>query len=130
MPLINDGKPLYLTRLPGKNFRLIDNWVYDSELYGRISVPKRYVSDLASIPSWAFWWTWGAWNIAAIPHDFLYQYGFIWQEKAGEYSILQLSKKETDILFYQINLELKVSPLTAFLMYQAVRFFGVGVWDK
>jgi Protein of unknown function (DUF1353) len=72
MQLISDGKPLYLASEDGKTFRLIEDWKFKHDRFTPILVvPEGYKSDLASIPSWIFWWQWGKWNIAAIAHDYI-----------------------------------------------------------
>ena len=165
MELISDGKPLYLASEGKKSFRLIEDWKFKHDCFTPILVvPEGYKSDLASIPSWIFWWQFGAWNIAAIAHDYIYEHGYLlsdWEarnawaadsldasrlpptpsfQKDGDAPLkyqeeifarripLHLSKKEADFLFYQICLFLGVKPITARLMYWAVRLFGRGAW--
>lgn len=137
MELISDGKPLYLASEGKKTFRLIEDWKFKHDCFTPILViPEGYKSDLASIPSWIFWWQWGKWNIAAIAHDYIYEHGYILGdlEKPGEIferrTVLRLSKAEADLIFYGICLFLGVRPITAKLMYWAVKFFGRGVWNN
>jgi hypothetical protein len=143
MELISDGKPLYLASEGKKSFRLIEDWKFKHDRFTPILVvPEGYKSDLASIPSWIFWWQWGKWNIAAIAHDYIYEHGCIlcdwkheYQDEEGCPQIyskrdhLHLSKKEADSLFYEICCFLGVPPITAKLMYWAVRLFGRGYWN-
>ena len=132
MKLISDGKPLYLTAAQGKQFRLIEDWIFQ---HGRLNttfiVPKGFRSDLASIPSWIWWWQWGKWNISAILHDYCYSKGeIIYLNEKGHAKAGLVSKKQADKIFYEITISLGVSPLTAELMYWAVRLFGRGIWTK
>lgn len=131
MELISDGKPLYLASEGKKTFRLIEDWKFKHDVFTPIlAVPEGYTSDLASIPSWIFWWQWGKWNIAAIAHDYIYENGYIlvdWSKE--ERSPLYLDREQADMLFYHIICFLGVRPITAKLMYWAVRLFGRGVWD-
>lgn len=141
MELISDGKPLYLASEAGKTFRLIEDWKFKHDRFLPVLVvPEGYKSDLASIPSWIFWWQWGKWNIAAIAHDYIYEHGYIWsdwdtsEETLGFFPItrraLFLDKEDADQIFYDICCFLGVSTLTARLMYLAVRLFGRGCWEK
>jgi hypothetical protein len=129
MKLISDGKPLYLALEKGKTFRLIEDWKLDSDSWRTIVVPKGYRSDSDSIPTWIFWWQWGAWNIAAIAHDYIYEHGYIWREFEEGLKPIYLGKEEADLLFYEICLFLGVSPITAKLMFWAVCWFGRGGGD-
>jgi hypothetical protein len=135
MRLINDGKPLYLTSAPGKTFKLIENWEFEHDRYrGILFVPKGYKSDLASIPSWIFWWQWGKWNIAAIAHDYIYDHGYIWFKSELLMSSvavkIPMSKAIADYLFLEICLALEINPIVAKLMFLAVYLFGRGNWEK
>lgn len=130
MELISDGKPLYLASEGKKTFRLIEDWRFKHDRFTSILVvPEGYKSDLASIPSWIFWWQWGRWNIAAILHDFIYEHGYILVETKESLRRIYLSKRAADLLFYEICCFLEVPPTTAKLMYRAVCLFGRGVWD-
>jgi Protein of unknown function (DUF1353) len=137
MELISDGKPLYLASEGKKSFRLIEDWKFQHDAFTpTLVVPEGYKSDLASIPSWIFWWQWGKWNIAAIAHDYIYEKGFVlsdWAKPGDKFKArlpMHLSRAEADMLFYEICLYLGVRPVTAKLMYWAVRLFGRGVWEK
>ncbi len=122
---------MYLALESGKVFRLIDDWKFDSSnRYRILVVPKGYKSDLASIPSWIFWWQWGKWNIAAIAHDYIYEHGYIWREFEEGLKPIHLSKEEADLLFYEICLALGVRRITAKLMFWAVCWFGNGIWES
>jgi hypothetical protein len=143
MELISDGKPLYLASEGLKTFRLIEDWKFKHDCFDYVLVvPEGYKSDLASIPSWIFWWQFGAWNVAAIAHDYIYEQGYILGDWEYEYQEgletkifeqrlpMSLSKEEADLIFYGICLFLGVRPITAKLMYWAVKFFGKGAWDN
>ncbi len=131
MQLISDGKPLYLATEGKKSFRLIEDWKFQHDLFRPVLVvPEGYQSDLASIPTWIFWWQWGKWNIAAIAHDYIYEHGYIlsdWEEEGRK--AMYFGKEDADQLFYDICLFLGVRPITAKLMYWAVRLFGRGIWS-
>lgn len=127
MELISDGKPLYLAQSGKKTFRLIEDWKFKHDRFSPILVvPEGYTSDLASIPSWIFWWQWGKWNIAAIAHDYIYENGNIICEWKYNKDCIYFTKENADLLFYEICCFLGVPPITAKLMYWAVRLFGRG----
>jgi Protein of unknown function (DUF1353) len=129
MELISDGKPLYLASEGGKTFRLIEDWKFKhDQFFPVLIVPEGYKSDLASIPSWIFWWQWGKWNIAAIAHDYIYEHGYILSDWEDGRRALFMGKEDADKLFCDICCFLGVPTLTAKLMYRAVRLFGRGVW--
>lgn len=128
MTLINTGSPIYLAET-GKKFRLSEDWEFLSKLHGRLIVPSNYVCDLASIPQWIWWWQWGAWHLAAICHDYIYEYGYINIKKVnGSVEFKNLDRINADVIFYEVLLAVGVKKRTASLMYWAVRFFGGWYW--
>lgn len=132
MELISDGKPLYLTSEKGKTFRLIEDWKFKHDnLTPILVVPEGYTSDLASIPSWIFWWQWGKWNVAAIAHDYIYEHGYILLEEYENgfrisSDILKRTKKEADFLFYEICCFLGVPPITGDLLPTLMQAYNAG----
>ena len=150
MLLISDGNPIYLVQQSGKRFQLTKDWRFKHPAFnGIVAVPAGYYSDLASVPSFLFWWQFGRWNIPAICHDFMYEHGFIYldlevddSKTANGSSIvhsrplrtarleIQVSKAEADLFFYEVAIAVGVSPITAKLMYWACCLFGKGIWQK
>lgn len=128
MKLISDGKPV---KTKDGKYRLIEDWQLKYDSLGSILiVPKGYKCDLASIPKWAFWWGRGKWDIAAILHDYICEYGFYefdwykndqWVTRKAEYC----DRVKADRLFYEICLAVDVHPITALLMYWAVRIYSI-----
>lgn len=123
--VINDGEPIYLIT-KGKQFILSQDWVYKHETLGYLTVRRGFYSDLASVPLPLFWWQFGKWNLAAIPHDFIYENGYLLVNDLEQ----QMTKKEADDLFYHILKDVGVTPLTAFAMFLAVSWFGRGDFDR
>jgi hypothetical protein len=122
--VICDGAPIYLAVENGKKFILSRDWEAKVDEFVLV-VPKGYKSDLASVPLPFFWWQFGKWNTAAIAHDYLYDFGYILRrDAAGEIYQQLYSKRQADLLFWQLCRSLEVSPITARLMYLAVHFFG------
>lgn len=133
MILISDGNPL---KTKDGMYRLLNDWVFDHQDFkGVLVVPAKFKCDLASIPNYCFWWKRGAWDIAAIAHDFVYVNGFILREihqgaKVLDCYLEYMDKSQADLLFYQVCLAVGVKPITAKLMFFAVKLFGRGVWHK
>jgi hypothetical protein len=85
----------------------------------RITVPKRYACDKASIP-WFIQWLiprFGAHDGPAIVHDWLYNTHLT-------------SKPIADSVFYEAMLVCEVRPTAAWLMYIGVALFGHGAYRQ
>lgn len=123
--LICDGAPVYLMAENGKHFILSRDWEYEHPI-GRVTVPHGYKSDLASVPMPFFWWQFGKWNVAAIAHDYIYEFGCIYVDGIKK----TMRKEQADVLFYEILQDMQVTPITAYLMYLAVCWFGRGEFGK
>ena len=128
--LVNDGKPVYLATTGRKLFELSQWWKYkDSE--GQLwVVPEGFIYDLASIPPWLWWLQFGTWNIAAVPHDWAYVFGYLFRVDNSNLVKVELTKKEADRFFADVNLTVETPKWRVRLMYWAVRLFGRGVWSK
>lgn len=115
----HENRDIYLVGAP---FRL--RWA--DELTGAdgavITVPAGFITDLTSVPpllrgivSRA-----GPWLEAAVVHDFLY---VAWQD-VPERGHLERDRKFADDIMRAAMAESRVSPLTRWLIYWAVRVFG------
>jgi hypothetical protein len=84
-----------------------------------ISVPRGYVTDLASVPRalWTIFPPHGRYAKAAIIHDYLYSNAII-------------SKQWADNVFYEAMGVLNVPKWRKTVMYWAVRLFGRGNYAK
>ncbi|MGI9390601.1 MAG: DUF1353 domain-containing protein [Boseongicola sp.] len=83
-----------------------------------VTVPKGFVTDLASIPR-VFWSSLrpdGEYAYAAVIHDYLY-----W--------VQDRSRKEADAIFLACMLDFKVSKTKAITIYNAVRLLGESYWN-
>nr|MDJ0719266.1 DUF1353 domain-containing protein [Prochloraceae cyanobacterium] len=74
--------------------------------------------------TFVFWWQYGAFNTAAICHDWAYIFGYILIAEEDKLRELKLTKEEADRLFADINFTLEVPNWVNRLMYCAVRIFG------
>lgn len=85
-------------------------WLNEVE---KITVPKLFVTDLASVPQifWTVYPKHGKYTRAAVMHDFIYSGAF-------------LPRKLCDELFLQAMYTLGVPWWQAYSMYTAVRVFG------
>lgn len=117
----------------------------------RITIKKGFVTDLASVPKWA----WGIGNFkpdglhrtAAVIHDALYQLrgyvsieypmvGFyklepilgVDEEKSWARKELRIDRKECDNIFKQVMMSYNSDPFTCNTMYNMVRIFGRFAW--
>lgn len=126
MGVVQTGKPV-LQRY-GKKFKLEDDLIF-ADTEGTIwMVPKGFETDLASIPSFIFWWHWGCWNWAAILHDYGYVHHKLIRINGGSPEDIEINRKFCDRLFYQNCLHLGVSKIESWLMYRAVHWFGRFFW--
>lgn len=89
---------------------------YSDTLQTTITVPVDFQTDLASVPRLPLLWllAGGVGNSAAIVHDWMYTVA----------EIHQFTKAEGDQVFYEHLKDSKVAPWQAWLMYQAVVWFG------
>jgi len=78
-----------------------------------ISVPVGFTTDFASTPRWVrkYFRQHDKYSPAAVVHDYVYRTHV-------------LSKPNADRMFYDAMLDLNVPKAKAFIMYQAVKFFG------
>lgn len=132
MKLISDGKPIKAN--DGK-YRLIEDWQLQQDVHTPILiVPKGYKTDLASIPKWAFWWGRGKYDIAAIAHDYIWDFGYLYthleKDNWSTLKPLYFDREESDRLFFEICLVVGVHRWTAFLMYLAVRIYSISHGTK
>ena len=145
--------PLIITPLSdGRNFKLIEEFDYDVGVLGSgdtIHVPKGFVTDFASIPHVpiallglvaVFLGNWlgniwlsilgaciifcivqlpnaGKYGKAAVLHDRIYQ-------------THSRTRREADSIFKEAMLVSGTLPITAFVIWLAVRLFGFWAWRK
>ena len=128
MTLINTGKPILQRH--GKQFMLADTLLY-KDVEGTIwMIPTGFVTDLASIPSWIFWWQFHCVNFAAILHDYGYENHELWKIVNGEPEVVRVTRDFCDRLFYRMLIGLGVSQIESTLMYWAVHLFGRFLWEN
>lgn len=126
-PSLRDGRSLWglqkpLTYQPG-------------EAGEQITVPAGFVTDLASIPRWA--WVLlppdGPWVKAAIIHDFLYATGGngVWKRHApGTTRAKPYSRAEADRILRQAMHNRGVDVVRRNIIWAAVRVGGWAGWDS
>ena len=111
---------LDLTFLDDDEFYLIKDFVYKSDHFGDITCPETYLTDGASIPSWASFMVGSPWSgnypRAAVIHDWLC---FSEGEILG--SNKKLTKIESDQIFLEMLEFLGVGFIKRRIMYRAVR---------
>ena len=112
--------PLILTPLDdGRRWRLVEPFEYriDDDPLHKITVPKGFVTDFASIPRvfWRLLPPWGRYGKAAVIHDWLYGQGIGNRERA-------------DLIFLEAMEVLGVKAWKRNCMYWAVRHFAGFAW--
>lgn len=98
----------------GEDWILMEDLVYVTRNFDKITVPKGFVTDFASIPRplWSIVGEpSGPWAPAAVVHDFCYRTKF-------------LSRVEADQLFRDACIELGVRRTKAWVMWLALRSAG------
>lgn len=104
----------------GLPFVLYETFTYYSAVLGRlIEVPKGFVTDLASVPRvlWRILPPFGAYDHAAVVHDFLYRTNGV-------------TRAEADAVFREAMVMTQVGRVTRWLLYTGVRMGGWVPWNK
>ena len=117
--------PLKTEHLEKRTFKLLAPFRYYVRLYDKsevITVPKGFITDLASIPR-PFWSIIGSPNgrygRSAVIHDYIYRTPEI-----------KYTRKRADEIFYEGMVYLKVNFFRRKIMYFAVRIFAWLAWKK
>lgn len=106
----------------GKTWVIREEFSYDVGYLGSnntISVPSGFATDFASVPQ-VMWWfiaPWGLHGNGAVIHDYLY-----WMQ--------QRSKKESDLIFLEAMGVLGVNVIKKYIIYYAVKLFGIFAWKS
>jgi hypothetical protein len=115
--------PLYFGRFKDPMYFLTApiTWSPNPDQIGRlaaVTVPKGFVTDLASIPPIFYSWLRpdGEYAFAAVIHDYLY-----WEQSRP--------KEEADEILKIAMQDLSVDSLKITAIYQAVSTFGTGAWN-
>jgi len=112
--------PIDVEIIPTRNlvFRLNAPLIYQSKRYGKFTVKKGFITDLASIPRFLpLSLQTGDLAPAAIIHDYLYAFQ-------------PVPRKTADLIFFEAALDSKVATGKADLFYFFVRMFGWAAWNK
>jgi len=113
-------KPLRIEDVDGRNFRLLESFIYYTNKKEFICVPEGFITDFASIPR-LFWSIIGSpigkYGKAAVVHDFCYH-----EQK--------YTRKYSDYIFLEAMTVLEVNPAKRWIMWLAVRSFGWIPWNK
>lgn len=107
----------------GKYRRIFVEFSYERGRLGsdnKITVPKGFITDGASVPKWAWglgFSPWGEYSKAAVLHDWLY-------------AQQELTKLESDNEFLESMEALTVNTFKRNLMFKMVRWFANGAWKE
>lgn len=114
--------PLIVQPLNDKDWKLIESFEYHVGSYPSneiIQVPKEFITDFASVPQ-LFWFIlppWGTYGKAAVIHDYCYNKGLF-------------PRKRCDDILLEAMIVLDVAHWKRKAIYDAVRIFGWGAWNK
>lgn len=128
----DNGDAIYLVSGSKKIFKTTEMFAYKDHNGDIWLVPKSFYHNIASVPWYLFWLQWGPQNDAAVPHDYVYVFGFLYVIRKGSRQIKQvyLTKRQADELFSDINYTGGTSLRRTRWMHRAVSIRGKGVWRK
>lgn len=113
-------EPYPTTRAPdGRNWRLLQDFIYMSEILGKIIVPIGFLTDFASTPAavWARIPPWGKYGPATVIHDWLY-----WMQPC--------TREQADNVLREGMIVLGVDKQIIDIIYGGVRLGGRHGWDN
>lgn len=107
-------------------YQLVESWAFTT-LGIRVSIPKGFVADGASVPRalWPFMPPDGTHRAASLAHDWLYvnkghvdDTEFVW------------TRSDADETFLELMIKALISPARARIAYRGVRLGGWWVWSR
>jgi len=118
-----------------RSFEMMEDYVlWVPCLNSFIFIPKRFVSDLASVPKVlnGIYNTNGMLLLGAWPHDFGYKYEslFLVDEKTGELTVKSFSKKELDNIFKSLCAWESGFKGAAAVAKEGLSLFGFTGWNE
>ena len=124
----NFPDPLICEKVGDDTWKLHHRFRYIRQRAGAeetITVPKNYITDFASVPElfWNIVPKDGRWDGAAVIHDYIYGL-------RGADCKPARTRAECDWIFYEGMGVLGVPQWKRWMMWTAVRLFGVGPWNK
>jgi Protein of unknown function (DUF1353) len=104
------------------------------DAHDQITVPKGFVTDLASIPRplWSVYPPDGPWVKAAVIHDFLYftQGDGIWFKHGGVARAKPYERREADDIFREAMVDRGIGGVDRSAIWAAVRVAGGKAWRR
>ncbi len=107
--------PLDVRFIDGKIWELVSPFTYVRDCREKIDVPTGYLTNMASIPKFAWGWIGsptGEYGAAAVIHDWCCQYE-------------PWPRAKSDMIFYEAMRDSQVSYFKRSIMYLAVRIWGI-----
>ena len=103
----------------GKNWRLVQDVAFRSDLIGLIVVAAGFITDFASTPAaiWNIIPPWGVYGPAAVVHDWLY-----WTQPC--------TRTAADYVLREAMIDLQVREDLIQTIYDGVRVGGQHSWDR
>ncbi len=126
-PVTSFRRPLILEYIDGKNWRLVEAFIYEVGHLGSgeiITIPVGQETDFASIPppiSWLWPPAGASYGKAAVVHDYLYRGGVI---TLADGSACRPSRKQADEILKEGAQVLGCPAWKRQMIYRAVRLFG------
>jgi len=119
-----------------EKWRLVEDWHTDCKgvLPGKITVPKGYVTDGASIPRFLWRLCGSPMDLprvyAAIVHDWLYEPPHMKPTETEAGVVLKpYSRGDADKTYRDYQIALGISKIKAYTEYCALRMFAGGHWE-
>lgn len=118
---------LRIRRLPMRqHYEVLSPLIYESDLVGRIEIPKGFVTDFGSVPRW-FKWIIDDNSIelsfASLPHDALYAWGGVLPQKT-------VTRKDADLVLREAVALAGAARWKITAIYLAVRLGGWAHWTN
>lgn len=112
---------------PPALYELLEDFVYESDLYGVLTAPKGMLTDFASIPRFALWFINDdspAILFASVIHDMIYS-------REGELvGGIELNRAQADAVLAEAMKVCGANPPQIFAVYLAVRMGGGSHWKN
>lgn len=119
--------PLRLERTAPMRANVMELFIFDSLLLGRIEVEAGFDTDYASVPRalWSLYPPDGDYTPAAVIHDALY-----WHQATKESGGMPVNRAQADAAFLEAMEDMGIPLLRRRTLYRAVRMGGAAAWRK
>lgn len=117
-----------------REWRLLENWIWEFEKDKFIVIPKDFEFDGPSIPR-IFWFILSPVGLLLIPglvHDYGYRFDCLWMVKDGQLTdeLKNMDRDYWDLLFKEVGEKVNGLSLVDWIAWKALVFGGTGAWKK